>query len=288
MKNKIEKNIVYGLIVILFLNLIMTGSAYYTLQQSLELRKWETHTQEVLLNLEETLSSFRETHSVLRAYILYRDKELIDSYFKNKRIVLEKIQELRNKTVDNPVEQKRLLNIESNLKEKFSYMEDILLIKKYKSFQDYVELYRSPNGFTLSEKIKFLLQEIKDEELRLLNIRKHNSKINMTISVTLLFSGIVLNLSFILLQNWLIYKESQRRLKTEEILEKSNQNLKLYSEQLERSNRDLEAFSYSVSHDLRSPIRGILGFSKILLEDHGAELREDSRRIVNIIIRNSE
>lgn len=132
----------------------MTGSAYYTLQQSLELRKWETHTQEVLLNLEETLSSFRETHSVLRAYTLYRDKELIDSYFKNKRIVLEKIQELRNKTVDNPVEQKRLLNIESNLKEKFSYMEDILLIKKYKSFQDYVELYRSPNGFTLSEKIQ--------------------------------------------------------------------------------------------------------------------------------------
>lgn len=97
MKNKIEKNIVYGLIVILFLNLIMTGSAYYTLQQSLELRKWETHTQEVLLNLEETLSSFRETHSVLRAYILYRDKELINSYFKNKRIVLEKIQELRKK-----------------------------------------------------------------------------------------------------------------------------------------------------------------------------------------------
>ncbi|EMK05090.1 CHASE3 domain protein [Leptospira kirschneri str. MMD1493] len=288
MKNKIEKNIVYGLIVILFLNLIMTGSAYYTLQQSLELRKWETHTQEVLLNLEETLSSFRETHSVLRAYILYRDKELIDSYFKNKRIVLEKIQELKEKTTDNPVEQKRLSNIESNLKEKFSYMEDILLIKKYKSLQDYVELYRSPNGFTSSEKIKFLLQEIKDEELRLLNIRKHNSKINMTISVTLLFSGIVLNLSFILLQNWLIYQESQRRLKTEKILEKSNENLKLYSEQLERSNRDLEAFSYSVSHDLRSPIRGILGFSKILLEDHEAELGEDSRRIVNIIIRNSE
>lgn len=50
----------------------------------------------------------------------------------------------------------------------------------------------------------------------------------------------------------------------------------------------MEAFSYSVSHDLRSPIRGILGFSKILLEDYGTELGEESRRIVNIIIQSSE
>jgi PAS domain S-box-containing protein len=49
-------------------------------------------------------------------------------------------------------------------------------------------------------------------------------------------------------------------------------------ETAESANRELEAFSYSVAHDLRAPLRGIDGFSQVLLEDHAEQLDEAGRR----------
>ncbi|HLG40264.1 MAG TPA: PAS domain S-box protein, partial [Chitinophagaceae bacterium] len=59
------------------------------------------------------------------------------------------------------------------------------------------------------------------------------------------------------------------------------------TDQLESVYRELEAFTYSVSHDLRAPLRGIIGFTAILEEDYASKLDDEAKRITAVIKNNT-
>ena len=70
-------------------------------------------------------------------------------------------------------------------------------------------------------------------------------------------------------------------------LAQSNRKLVAANEKLQAINEELGTFSYSVSHDLRTPLRAIDGFTRKLMEDHASKLDQEGLRVLNIVLLNT-
>ena len=84
-----------------------------------------------------------------------------------------------------------------------------------------------------------------------------------------------------------------------ERIQEQNQTLSDFNQNLERKvlertselealNKELESFSYSISHDLRAPLRAINSYMNIFSEDYSEKVDDEGRRLMNIVLRNSQ
>jgi len=85
-----------------------------------------------------------------------------------------------------------------------------------------------------------------------------------------------------------LQSEIVERKRAEEEIKKLNEDLKRRAVELEAANKELEAFSYSVSHDLRAPLRAINGFSRILLNEYAPQLAPEAGRYLLLVRDNAQ
>ena len=95
-------------------------------------------------------------------------------------------------------------------------------------------------------------------------------------------------ISAIIILSFLIWKSADslnqidlEAIKTKENLEFSNKKLEIQSNQLKDANDELESFAFSISHDLRTPLRAIDGYSRVLLNRYEDKLDDQGKRFLN-------
>ena len=162
-------------------------------------------------------------------------------------------------------------------------------------------------GYTAPEMIghsitRLIPRERQDEEVRILEQIKRGQSVRHfetvrvgkdgnTLDVSVTVSAIKDRSGKIVGASKVVRDMTEKR-GAEEALRQLNANLEQRvverTTQLEAANKDLEAFSYSVSHDLRAPLRAISGFSKIVLEDYSGTLDGEGLRYLRQVEKSAQ
>lgn len=142
------------------------------------------------------------------------------------------------------------------------------------------EKYREMHSTGMEKFISTGVGPVLNQTIEMPAIRKDGSEffVELTISNTKL-KGKHIFIGFL--------KDITERKRKDDRIKQLNGQLENTIELLQASNKEMEAFTYSVSHDLRAPLRIINGFAEILVSDYAAKLDEEGLYNLNVIMNNS-
>ncbi len=288
MKISFEKRLIL-FFTIIFLGIIILGIvASRNNRTTLETNKLIAHTKEVIAESELVLSLSKDIVIGSQRYVITGDSSFIGYFSTSKEIVFVHIRNLKDLTKDNPVQQVRVDSLDFLMKDRIIFSNLYMRVRNENGFDAASKMIATGRGKFYIDKIRDLINQIEGEENFLLIQRQQANNSSITAfnqAFYALLIGVFIFLGVVFL--YVLYN-SRKRARAEQQIIRLNSELKKNVEQMEAVNKELEAFSYSVSHDLRSPLRIIDGYANILIQDYKEKIDEEGNRTLGIIKSNPQ
>ncbi|MGB9405166.1 MAG: CHASE3 domain-containing protein [Candidatus Acidiferrales bacterium] len=173
---------------------MVSNNFTYRLQQDYI---WVSHTQEVLKEIEAVAGGVGDLESGQRGYLITGDARLLVGREQTKGVVDDSVESLRSLTSDNPLQQRRLDQLRPLISQFRAWGDRIITARDESGFPAAQKLLASGTGIVLSADLTGLLEKMRDEENRLLDIRRKESEATSTTTFLLLPLGLFLSLTLL-------------------------------------------------------------------------------------------
>lgn len=255
-----------GLVV---LTVISAGSVYLV-NKARDDSKWVIHTIEVENQINALLLEIRRAESSARGFLLTQGPDFQSDHEKAVAAIIPALDKLTRQIGDNPAQRDSIERLSAAIETRLDQFSREMTFVKQGQRDDATVLIREAAAGNTTTTINNLANAMIREEERLFRLRTENSDRSQTLaaSMTGIGSGLVVLLA--LISTWLVRRSARARDEAEARLRDANVNLEAVVDQrtadLREANDEIQRFAYIISHDLRSPLVNIMGFTSELEE----------------------
>ncbi len=239
-----------------------------------------TRASRVVTNAEQLMVRLTAAQTGVRGYVITADESQLEPFHRAEERMSVHFQVLKEATRGNPVQSERVDQLVQEVDRVMAFADRMVSLRRDEGFEHAKALVMTGEGPAMMEMVRQRTADIQAYEREAFREQNTITAEDLFRFRMALLALLIAAIAIIVYLFYRINRHLESRTKVEAELRRA-------SEEITALNKELEGYTYSVSHDLRAPLRSIAGYAQVLREDYADRLDDEGNRVIDVVIRNA-